>query len=109
MGYCIVTFLWLFKLIDFFYRNHLGQTPAALALLYGNDPLVFNHTCYFSKHSVLFSRWIYRRFITLFSTRIIDYNFETFCSCKFISCVLKSEYMWLNWKGNAYLGTFTHF
>ena len=35
--------------------------------------------------------------VTLFSTRVFDCNFETFCSCKFISCVLKSEYILLNW------------
>ena len=66
-----------------------------LALLYRNCPLIFKHTCCFSKHSVLFSRLIYRCFITLFSTRIFDYNCETFYVCKFISCVLKSEYILL--------------
>ena len=67
-----------------------------MALLYGNCPLIFKHTCSFSNYSVLFSRLIYRCFITLFSTCIFDYNCKTFCSCKFISCVLKSEYMSLN-------------
>ena len=55
------------------------------------------HTCSFSKHFVLF----YRCFITLISTRIFDRNFETFCSCNFISCVLKSEsiliYLLIDW------------
>ena len=68
-----------------FYRNHLGQIPLVLALLYGNCPLIFKHHFYFSKHSVLFSILIYRCFIS-FSTRIFDCNFQTFCSCKFISC-----------------------
>ena len=47
----------------------------------------------FSNYSVLLSRLIYRCFITIFATRIFDYDFEIFCSCKFISCVLKSEYI----------------
>ena len=80
-----------------FYRNHLGQIPLVLALLYGNCPLIFTHTCSFSNYSVLISSLIYRCFVTLYSTRIFDFNFETFCSCKFISCVLKSEYILLNW------------
>ena len=80
-----------------FYRNHLGQIPLILALLYGNCPLIFKRNCSFSKHSVLFPRFIYRCFITLFSTRIFDYNFDTFCSCKFISYVLKSKYILLNY------------
>ena len=80
-----------------FYKNHLGQNPLILALLFGNCPLIFKHTCSFSNYSVLFSRLIYRCFITLFSTCIFNYNFETFCSCKFIFCALKSEYILLNW------------
>ena len=66
-----------------------------MALLYRNSPLIFKHTCSFSRQSVLFPRLIYRCFITLFSTSIFDCNFETFSNCKFISCVLKSEYMLL--------------
>ena len=99
MGHYIVTFIIIFIIqINWpFYWNHLGQITLVFALLYGNWPLIFKHTCSFSKRSVLFSRLIYRCFITLFSTHIFDYNFDTFCSCKFISCVLKSEYMLLNW------------
>ena len=44
---------------------------------------------------LFFSRLIYRCLITLFSTSVFDCNFETFCRCKFISCVLKLEYYWL--------------
>ena len=36
-------------------------------------------------------RLIYRCFITLFPTNIFDCNFESYSSCEFISCVLKSE------------------
>ena len=79
-----------------FYRNHLGQIPLVLTVLYGNFSLIFKHTCSFSKHAVLFSRLLYRCFITLFSTRIFGYNFEVFCSCKFISCVLKAKYIPMN-------------
>ena len=43
--------------------------------------------------NILFCFLDYRCFITLFSTGIFD--FETFCSCKFISCVLKSKYILL--------------
>ena len=32
------------------------QIPLFLALLFGNCPLIFKHTCSFSKHSILFSR-----------------------------------------------------
>ena len=74
-----------------FYRNHLWQITLVLVLLYGNSLMIFKHICYFSKHSVLLFRLIYRCFITLFSTLIFDYNFETFCSYKFVSCVLKSD------------------
>ena len=99
MGHYIVTFIIIFIIqINWpLYWNHLGQITLVFALLDGNWPLIFKHTCSFSKRSVLFSRLIYRCFITLFSTHIFDYNFDTFCSCKFISCVLKSEYMLLNW------------
>ena len=71
-----------------------GQIPLVLTLLYGNCPLIFKHACTFSKHSILFLRLIYRC-LTFFSTSIVNCNFETFCSCKFISCVLKSEYILL--------------
>ena len=71
-----------------------GEIPLVLTLLYGNCPLIFKHTCTFSKHSILFLRLIYRC-LTFFSTSIVNCNFETFCSCKFISCVLKSEYILL--------------
>ena len=36
-------------------------------------------------------RLIYICFITLFPTNIFDCNFESYSSCEFISCVLKSE------------------
>ena len=75
-----------------FCRNHLGQIPLVLLLLYRNCPLIFHQTCSFSKHFILFPRLIYRCFITLFSTSIFDCNFEIFSSFKFVSCVLKSEY-----------------
>ena len=71
-----------------------GQIPLILTLLYGNCPLIFKHTCTLSKHSILFLRLIYRC-LTLFSISIVNCNFETFCSCKFISCVLKSDYILL--------------
>ena len=76
-----------------FHRNHLGQIPLILPLLYKNCSLIFKHNCSSSKCSVLVSRLIYRCFPTLFSTSIFDCNFETFCSCKFIFCVLKSIYI----------------
>ena len=95
MGYCIITFLLLFKLTYHFTEIIQANSPR-FSLAYGNCPLVFKHTCSFSNFSVLLSILIYRCFITLFSTRLCDYNFETFCSCKLIPCVLKSEYILLN-------------
>ena len=85
MRYCMVTFFSI-QIDRPFYRNHLG--------LYRNFHVIFKHACSFSQHSVFFPRLIYRCFITLFSTSIFDCNFETFCSCKFASCVLKSEYIY---------------
>ena len=41
------------------------QMPPVLVLLYGNCPLIFNHT-FISKHSALFLRLIYRCFVTFF-------------------------------------------
>ena len=78
-----------------FYRNLLEQIPLVLALLYENCPLIFKRSCSFSKPLVLFSRLIYKCFITLFSRSIFDCNFDTFCSSKFNYCVLKSEYILL--------------
>ena len=81
------------------YRNLLEQIPVVLVLLSGNCPLIFKHTCSFSKHSVLLPRLIHT-FYGSFWTSIFDCNFEISSSCKFISFVLKSEYIlidyWLN-------------
>ena len=107
MGYCMFTFF-LFRLTDYF-TEIIGQVPLVLALLNGNCPLIFKHTCSFSKHSVLFPRLIYKCFITLFSTSIFDSNFETFCSCKFFSCVLKSTYILLILRTTSYLHCFSVF
>ena len=76
-------------------RHKTRANPLVLALLYRNCSLIFKQICTFSKHSVLFSVLLYRCFITFLSTRTFDCNFETFCSWKFISCILKSEYIFL--------------
>ena len=49
-----------------------------LALLYGNCPLIFKRTSFFSKHYFLFPRLVYRCFITLFSTSTLDYSIRKF-------------------------------
>ena len=47
--------------------------------------------CLFVYIYIYIYRLIYRCFITLFPTNIFDCNFESYSSCEFISCVLKSE------------------
>ena len=89
MGYCMVTSFYL-NLLTILQKLFRAKSPR-FGLAIRELPSDFQTHFVFSKHSVLFPRLIYRCFITLFSTSIFDGNFESYCSRKFISCVLKSE------------------
>ena len=93
MGYCIATFTEIYKILQKSFRANSPRFGLAIREL----PSDFQTYLFsFSNYSVLLSRLIYRCFITIFATRIFDYDFEIFCSCKFISCVLKSGYILWN-------------